>query len=156
MSGVVYLMDTSFMLELESIPGHSKKERRPEVDKMMSGIADSSGIVIVTAPVLLEYARRLAHMDDNRLRRDKANNLLSNIRSSLDGNGPWTIPNERGYLLKADKIIALAERSVGSEGCVYTVADLSIIQEAEKYQGLGREVKVLTFDEKLAAWESKA
>ena len=156
MSGAVYLMDTSFMLELERIPGHSKEERQPEVDKMMSDIADSSGIVIVTAPVLLEYARRLAHMRDNRLRRDKANNLLSNILSSLDGSGPWTIPNERGYLLKADKIIALAKRFVGIEGCLYTVADLSIIQEAEKYQGLGREVEVLTFDEELAAWKSRA
>ena len=156
MSGTVYLLDTSFMVELEELPMYSSKERRSEVASKKQDILRSSGVVIVTVPVLLEYARflmRVAH----HVRREKAKNLLDDIRGSLATPGhPWVIPGspDRDYLLKVDDIIHLGSRFAGSKWFNYSFADLSIIQEAEKYQG-HRNVKILTFDKRLTAWESE-
>ena len=147
------ILDTSWLLELYQVPGYCKESRFPRVRKEIADIVGAGGELFVTVPVLFEVANHVTHVRDGRRRRTLSEKLRNDIKSSLDGESPWTIvATGKDVLLRSEDVIRLADRFLQTSGYNYSFADISIIDLATGLRSRGRTVKILTFDEQLAAY----
>ncbi len=153
MSKTIYLMDTSFLLELNKIPYKMDSKRSGNVQKEIRKISLSGNIIIITVPVLLEYAGHISHIKDGNTRRKKAIELHEDIITSIKNRAPWQISHDNSLTLKATDIIELCKRFAENESFDYSLVDLSIIKMTEELKEKNT-VKILTFDNKLSTYSS--
>ncbi len=111
-------------------------------------------IIIITIPVLLEYAGHISHIKDGNLRHKKAGELHDDIINSIENRAPWQISHGNSLLLEANDIIKLSKQFAGKEGFDYSLVDLSIMTMAKELKKEKKIVKILTFDNKLSAHSS--
>ena len=92
----VYVIDTSYLLELFAVPGRSTKEA---VDEIRSRVADAiarSARLYVTVPSIYELANHISHVPNGNVRLSLAKQLRDDVLSSLEEGVPWTIvPSQR-------------------------------------------------------------
>lgn len=92
--GRIIVLDTSLLTEILKVPGrHSEEFARAALQRYKEENQKRSKFY-VTVPVLFELADHIAHVDNAHARRDASNKLANIVRSSLDGNRPWSIPIE--------------------------------------------------------------
>ncbi len=154
MSKTIYLMDTSFLLELNRIPYTMDSKRSGDVQEEIREVSLSGNIIIITVPVLLEYAGHISHIKKGGTRRGRAIELHNDIINSIENRAPWQISHNNTLTLKATDIIELCKRFAGNESFDYSLVDLSVIKMAEELQKEKNTVKILTFDNELSAYSS--
>lgn len=152
---VVYVIDTSYLLELYAVPGYSTQEA---VDKIRSRFkdADKQGArLFVTVPSIYELANHIADVSNGKARRSLTKKLQDAILSSIDKAVPWTIiPSQEPSALKK-LIVSFVDNHV-IEGI--GLSDSTLIDEADRlkrttYRGSDWRVHIWTKDEKLKARE---
>lgn len=147
------ILDTSWLLELYRVPGHSKACRTSYVRNKTGDFVGSGGELVVTVPVLLEVASHITHVDNGRHRRTLAQRLHDDISSSIDRESPWTIASVGSdILLRSRDVVQLAEKFLESSGPSYSFADIPVIDLATELRRPGKVVKILAFDEQLEAY----
>ena len=147
------ILDTSWLLELYRVPGDFKESRTDQVWTETAEFIEAKCELFVTVPVLFEVASHITRVRDGRRRRTLGERLRDDIASSIDRDSPWTITTVgREILFRSQDIIQLAERFLESSGPNYSFADISIIDLAAELRQPGRTVKILAFDEQLAAY----
>ena len=149
------ILDTSWLLELYRVPGYSEESRFPHVTSKTKNILKAGCELFVTVPVLFEVASHITHVRDrngNRRRR-LGKRLLEDIENSLAPDSPWTIVALDGnILLRSEDLINIARRFLQEAGPNYSFANISVIDLAIELRKRKRTVRILTFNEQLAAY----
>ena len=147
------ILDTSWLLELYRVPGYFKEARTQQVRDDTAELIERGHELFVTIPVLFEVASHITHVRDGGRRRTLGKQLRDDIETSLDRESPWTIATVGSdILLRTEDVMQLAERFLESSGPNYSFADISIIDLAAELRRSGRTIKMLAFDQQLAAY----
>lgn len=147
------ILDTSWLLELYQVKGYFNKSNIPHVQNETAGIVKAGCELFVTVPVLFEVASHITHVKGAGDRRTLAQKLLKVIENSLDPGNPWTIVAVGGdVLLRSKDLIRLAKRFLENSGPNYSFANISVIDLATELRKRKRTVRILTFNEELAAY----
>ncbi len=151
----VYVIDTSYLLELFAVPGHSTKESRDEIKSRIAAAAQSGARLYVTVPSIYELANHISHVSNGNARRSLAEQVRNTVLSSLDAGTPWTIiPSQQPDIFK-NLIESFVDNHV-IQGI--DLSDSTLIDEArrlkrERYGGPGWRVHIWTKDKNLKALE---
>ena len=152
LSGVA-ILDTSWLLELYRVPDYFKKSRTDQIRTDTAELIEAKCELFVTVPVLFEVASHITHVRNGGRRRTLGKRLRDDITSSIDCESPWTIATVgREILFRPQDVIHLVERFLESTGPNYSFANISIIDLATELRRPGRAVKILAFNEQLAAY----
>ena len=147
------ILDTSWLLELYQVPGHSSESRKLRVLTETAEFVTADGELFVTVAVLFELANHIVHVRGGKYRRSLAEKLLFDIRSAVDQDSPWTIATVNpSILLRPRDVVELAEKFVYSSGPNYSFADISIIDLAKELRHSFSAVKILEFDAQLKSY----
>jgi hypothetical protein len=150
----VYVIDTSYLVELFAVPGHSSPGSIEAIRKKHEVAIKNEGRLYVPFPCIIELGNHIASVADGRKRRQLANILRDTVISSVDSFSPWTItPACTIDLLPqtTDEWLAkFVDINVG-------LTDSFVVQEAErikaKYESFGYEIHIWTRDVNLKAYE---
>ena len=151
----VYVIDTSYLLELYAIPGKSTPEAITEVKTRFRKAAEWGAPLYVTVPSVYELAKHISRIQDGNVRRSKAIHMREAVLSSLDSGSPWTvIPSQRLDVL--GKLVSSFVENHIHDGI--DLADGTLIDEAqrlrrERYRGPRWRVHIWTKDGRLKAEE---
>ena len=151
----VYVIDTSYLLEIFAVSGHSTKEARDEIKIRIAAAAQSGARLYVTVPSIYELANHISHVSDGNARRSLAEQVRDTVLSSLDLGTPWTIiPSQQLDTFK-NLIVSFVDNHV-IQGI--DLSDSTLIDEArrlkrERYGGPGWRVHIWTTDKTLKARE---
>lgn len=148
------ILDTSWLLELYQVPGDSKPQRHKPVLKQ----AEEAGFgrIYVTVPVLFEVANHIVHVRNGHHRRRLIVRLQKDLSASLRDEVPWVVVGvlQNDILMRKQDLIQLADRLVAESGHGYSLADISIIDLAQRLQKRQVNVRILAFDKQLEAYAS--
>lgn len=151
----VYVIDTSYLLELYAVPGHSTQEAVDEIRRRFKDAVKQNARLYVTVPSIYELANHIADVSNGNARWSLAEGLQDAILSSIDEGVPWTIiPSQELSALK--KLIASFADNHVLEGI--GLSDSTLIDEAHRlkrttYRGSAWRVHIWTKDKKLKARE---
>ncbi len=151
----VYLIDTSYLLELFAVPGCSTEKAVEEVKTRVSDAARSGARLYVTAPCVYELASHIADVADGNQRVSLAGKMRDSVLSSLDEGMPWTVLLSREARWLREAVARFVDTHV-LEGI--DLSDGTLIDEARRlkqtrYRGAGGRVHIWTKDRKLKARE---
>ncbi len=151
----VYLIDTSYLLELFGVPGCSTAAAVEEVKTRVSEAAVSGARLYVTWPSVYELASHISDVADGNRRGALAGKMRDSVLSSLYEGVPWTlVPSQQPSGFR-EAVLQFAENHV-REGIDLT--DGTLIDEAARlkrtrYRGPDWRVHIWTKDRKLKARE---
>jgi hypothetical protein len=91
MSVDVYVVDTSYLVELFGCGRFSNKMASEKVRELFKTANRAGGRFFVPLPCLFELGDHIADVNHEELRLKLANNLLDTVRTSLLKREPWTI-----------------------------------------------------------------
>ncbi len=151
----VYVIDTSYLLELFAVPGHSTKEARDKIKIRIAAAAQSGARLYVTVPSIYELANHISHVSDGKVRRSLAKKVKKDVLSSLDEGAPWTIIPAQQLDTFRNLIVSFVDNHV-IQGI--DLSDSTLIDEARRlkdttYRGPGWRVHIWTKDKNLKALE---
>lgn len=151
----VYVIDTSYLLELFAVPGDSTKEAIDEIRSRITAAAKSGARLYVTVPCIYELANHIADVSNGNARRSLAEKVRDTILSSLDDATPWTIiPSQQLDTFKKLIVNFVDNHVIQQIG----LSDSTLIDEARRlkdttYRGPGWRVHIWTKDKNLKALE---
>src|SRR5208283_191140 len=87
----VYVIDTSYLVELFGCGRYSNKTASESVRERFKAANKAGGRFFVPLPCLFELGDHIADVGHDELRQKLADNLLKTVRSSLSTHEPWTI-----------------------------------------------------------------
>ena len=151
----VYVIDTSYLLELFAVPGDSTEKDIDEIRSRIAAAAKSGARLYVTVPTIYELANHIADVSDGNARRSLAEQVRDTVRSSLDQGTPWTIIPSQQLDTFRNLIVSFIDNHV-IQGI--GLSDSTLIDEARRlkdttYRGPGWRVHIWTKDRKLKAYE---
>jgi len=91
MSVIIYVVDTSYLIELFGCGRDSNKAASIEVRSRFKQANVSGGRFFVPLPCLFELGDHIADVGHDDLRKKLADNLVLTVTNSLAGQKPWTI-----------------------------------------------------------------
>ncbi len=91
MSIAVYVIDTSYLVELFGCGRHSNEKASVSVRERFKAANKAGGRFFVPLPCLFELGDHIADVGHDELRQKLADNLLKTVQSSLNTTKPWTI-----------------------------------------------------------------
>lgn len=91
MSTTVYVLDTSYLLELFGCGRDSSRPTSEEVRKRFKEANKAGGRFFVPLPCLFELGDHIAYVGHDELRGQLVEKLVSTVNSSLAEKKPWTI-----------------------------------------------------------------
>ena len=142
----VYLIDTSYLLELFEVPHHSIPKARKIIISRFTTAVENKARFYVTVPSIYELANHISHVSDGNKRRSLAERVRDDVLSSLDPNQstPWTIiPSQQLDTFK-NLIVNFVDNHVIQQ---IGLSDSTLIDEAhrlkrERYQRRGSPVHI--------------
>lgn len=148
------ILDTSWLLELYQVPGDSKRQRYEGV--LDQAAIAAQGRMYVTVPVLFEVANHIVHVRNGHRRRELIKRFREDVSSSLRDEAPWTVVHalQHNVLLRTQDLIALADRFAEESAAGYSLADITVIDLAQRLQKRQLQVRILAFDKQLEAYAS--
>lgn len=102
----VYVIDTSYLLELYAIPGKSTPEAITEIRKRLLRAAESRSSLYVTVPTIYELAKHIVRIPDGNQRRRYAVHVKNDVLSSLTEGTPWNVIPSRQPAISFKRSIA--------------------------------------------------
>ena len=154
-SSQIYVIDTSYLLELFAVPSHSTKEATDEIRSRFAAAAKSGARLYVPVPSIYELANHISHVSDGNVRWSLAKVVQKYVLSSLDDGTPWIIiPSQQLDTFKK-LIVSFVDNHVSQK---IGLSDSTLIDEAcrlkrDRYGGSGWRVHIWTKDRGLKAYE---
>ena len=151
----VYVIDTSYLLDLFAVPGHSTKEATDEIRSRFAAAAKSGARLYVPVPSIYELANHISHVSNGNERLSLAKTVQKDVLSSLDEGRPWTIiPSQQLDTFKKLIVSFVDDHVIQRIG----LSDSTLIDEARRlkdttYRGPGWPVHIWTKDKTLKARE---
>ena len=155
MSIAVYVIDTSYLVELFGCGRFSNKTASDIVRKRFKEADRAGGRFFVPLPCLFELGDHIADVKHEELRQKLADNLLKTVLDSLKTSDPWTItptgPPEEILPPLLARFVPLATRQ--GIGLVDTFTMLEAFRLKEKHKELKSRVHIWTNDRALKRQE---
>jgi mannosyltransferase OCH1-like enzyme len=146
----IFLIDTSYLLELFGIPGHSTPEVTFKIEQRYNQALKDRNRLVVPLPCIFELGNHIAQVRNGYYRREIANILLNMIKTSVRTDKPWTITPATGVEFLPELFEGFTHNYVvQSIGLV----DTFIIQEAKYLKNPYNQVHIWTKDQALKAYE---
>ncbi len=176
-TNIIYVIDTSYLLELFQVPTFSDTRGIEEVTNRIRAATSRRAILVVPIPCLFELIDHIHDISDGTVRRRLAGQVLESVRKSVEKQKPWLLTPSPGedfpsFFLSACESFAkeYAAQGIGLTGfgtccaLVYSHAaqgigltDCYAVLEAkrlrEKYPADAYKVHIWTKDKKLKARE---
>ncbi len=151
----VYVIDTSYLLELFKIPGYSTEEAIAEIMRRIADAARNGARLYVTVPSGYELAKHISGVRDGDLRSSLASQVRDAVLSGIDEGTPWTIVPSKQLDVFKELVVSFAGNHV-REGI--DLSDSTLIDEARRlkqtpYRGPAWRVHIWTKDRNLKARE---
>lgn len=145
------ILDTSWLLELYQVPMVSRKERHSTTVEQTRA---ARGRMVVTVPVLFEFANHIVRVDSGNKRRTLVEKYLRDVERSLGESVPWTIyPNQPGgVLLTTEDFLGLVKRFSAEAPIGHSLADISVMDLASRFRARGCETNIFAFDRQLESY----
>ena len=129
----VYVLDTSYLLEIYGVPGHCDDVSRRTIKSRLRRAIKADSRLYVPFPVIFELANHIAHVADGGRRIALARRLSEDIRNSVHEGFPWSVTPvpTQSVLLELSGFLGLVqdfERDGAAQGiglCDLAVAALS-------------------------------
>jgi hypothetical protein len=139
MSIAVYVIDTSYLVELFGCGRFSNKTASGLVRKRFAAAINAGGRFFVPLPCLFELGNHIADVPNGALRQQLADYLLNTVRESLKTSKPWTItptgpPEEILPSLLARFVPLAAKQGIGLVDTFTLDEALRLKQKFEKYK----------------------
>lgn len=154
MTVTVFVLDTSYLLELFRVPGFSNNNAVTEIRNRYEEAIKNNCRLFVTLPCIFELANHIADVKDGKKRLELGSSFFETIESSVKGNIPWIIIPSCDMEIFTQLCRVFAGKYVQEK---IGLTDTNIIQESkrlkEKYSSFGYNVHIWTKDEKLKAYE---
>ena len=151
----VYLIDTSYLLELYAIPGKSSQDASVEIRERFHNAGVCGSRLYVTVPSIFELAKHIVRIPDGDQRRHYAVHMKNDVLSGLKSGDPWNVIPSREFDALGDLVSSFVENYI-HDGIDLT--DSTLIDEArrlkqERYGGSQWRVHIWTKDGNLKARE---
>ena len=150
----VFVIDTSYLLELFSVPGFSEESAVLEVKKRHEAAIEMTSRLYVPLPCIFELGNHIADVPDGNCRKQRGEALLETVKSSVEINNPWIITPATGIEFFPRLCDALVKKYISQQ---IGLTDTSIIEEAnrlkKKYRKSNLKVHIWTKDTTLKAYE---
>lgn len=91
MSRSIYVLDTSYLIEIFGCGRDSNKLASIEVRKKLKGSTDRGGLFFVPLPCLFELGNHIADVKHDSEREKLVDLFISTVKQSLAKSSPWTI-----------------------------------------------------------------
>ncbi|CAG0988888.1 hypothetical protein ANRL3_02632 [Anaerolineae bacterium] len=132
----IYVVDTSYLLELFRVPKDSTDESHAKVKAKFSEAIERGDRLYVPLPVLFELANHIADVKDSSRRKVLADELRRAVAISVESETPWIVTPPGNAETIAELMTALAE-STGRFASEFSaqrlgLTDTVIIMEAER------------------------
>jgi len=90
----IYLIDTSYLIELYKIPGESGESAIQEIHMRFEIAIINKSRLYVPLPCIFELGNHIAKIQDGRGRRELAQKLFLDVKDSVETSKPWiTLPS---------------------------------------------------------------
>lgn len=86
-----YVLDTSYLLEIYRVPGHSSKVCYAPIEQRLRRAIEAEDRLYTPFPVIFELANHIAQVSDGGRRIALARKLAKDIRGSAKSQVPWII-----------------------------------------------------------------
>lgn len=151
----VFVMDTSYLLELFDVPGCSEPDAVTEVRRRYEEAVEGDARIFVPLPCLFELANHIAGVPHGGSRQKLADHLSRQVVAAIEGDGEWILLPMR-EIRHYRRLWELFARVFAVQGVGLT--DTCIIEEArrlkrERYHGQMFTVHIWTKDGRLKAHE---
>lgn len=151
----VYVIDTSYLLELYAIPGKSSQEASDEIRERFQSAAERGSRLYVTVPSIYELAKHIVRIPDGNLRRHYAVHVKNDVLSGLEKGDPWIVIPSREFDALGQLVSSFVENHI-HDGI--DLIDSTLIDEArrlkqDRYGGPEWRVHIWTKDGNLKARE---
>ncbi len=154
MSTAVFVIDTSYLLELFSVPGYSTKKAVEEIKNRFEKAFENKSRLYVPLPCIYELANHIADVPDGEIRKKLAQIIYDTVQTSVETNNPWNITPSTGLENLPDLLKKYTEEFVIQQ---ISLTDTSVIQEAKrlkkKYSDSRYTVHIWTKDKTQKAFE---
>ncbi len=98
----IYVVDTSYLLELFKVDGNYTDEAFKEVNERFKQVVKTSSLVFVPLPCIYELGNHIADVRDGTRRRELALEVLGIVNKCISSRTPWTITPATGIESLAD------------------------------------------------------
>ncbi len=151
----VYVIDTSYLLELFAVPGRSTRRAVVEIRGRVAQAVGKGARLYVAVPSIYELANHIADVTDGNKRLSLARQVRDAVCSSLDEGVPWTIVPSQQPTAFRELVESFVDNHI-REGI--DLSDSTLIDEAHRlkgssYRGPEWRVHIWTKDRKLKARE---
>jgi len=155
MSNYVFIIDTSYLLELYKVPGRFNATSSLTIKEKFKAAAINKARFVVPFPCIFELANHIAHVQDGGQRGVLSGALFQAVKSSLVQGDPWIIPPQKEQNELLQSLCQIYYEETCCVGCGLT--DTFIIEEAKhwkrKYNQVGYHIHIWTKDHNLKAFE---
>ena len=150
----VYVIDTSYLLELFAVPGCSTKEAVDEIRSRFADAVKRSARLYLTVPSIYELANHISHVPNGNVRLSLAKRLRDDVLSSLEEGVPWTIVPSQQLSAFKKLVVSFVDNHIFGD---IDLSDSTLIDEARRlkdttYRSPWR-VHIWTKDKRLKARE---
>lgn len=155
MNNYVFIIDTSYLLELFKVPGKFNAAAALAIKEKFKEAATNNARFIVPFPCIFELANHIAHVADGGQRQALSGALFQAVKSSLDNAEPWIIPPQKEQNELLQSLCKIFHEETCCSGCGLT--DTFIIEEArhwkKKHNQSGYYIHIWSTDRNLKAFE---
>lgn len=157
LSKSVLILDTSVLCVWLKISGFDSCGPDAErwdfmrIDREIKTAVEMHFTLVLPLATIIETGNHIAHATS--FRRERALDLADLIRKSADETTPWAAFTEQAALWSADNLKKLAETWPDLAAAHLAIGDATIKDVAEYYGSMGFDVRLLSGDAQLAAFE---
>ncbi|RKZ43236.1 MAG: hypothetical protein DRR16_28655 [Candidatus Parabeggiatoa sp. nov. 3] len=156
LSRSILVIDTSYLLELFRVPGHSEEKAIREIRIRHEQAIKDKAMLFVPLPCIFELGNHIADVRDETRRKALAHFLVQTIQTCVERSTPWTITPPEIVIEDLPKLLAhFANQSVIQcrDGKCMGLVDTSTVHEAQRLKdarkSLGYKVHIWTKDKRL-------
>lgn len=150
----VFVLDTSYLLELFRVPGHSNDAAVTEIRNRYGKAIKNNSRLYVPLPCIFELANHIADVNDGHSRRELGNKFFETIKSCVKENIPWIITPSCDMEILTQLCEVFAVRYLLK---TIDLTDTNTILESQrlkkKYSSFSYNVHIWTKDSNLKAYE---
>ena len=154
MSIAVFIIDTSYLLEMFRVPGLSNTNDVLKIRKRYEEAENNKCRFIVPVPCIFELGNHISRIKDGNKRKELAKSVYDSVKSSIEQNNPWNITPSIGLKELPQFFKVFEEKYVSQK---ISLTDSIVIQEAirlkKKYKKYDYPVHIWTKDNDLKAYE---
>ncbi|TGO02016.1 hypothetical protein PN36_31920 [Candidatus Thiomargarita nelsonii] len=156
LSHTIFVIDTSYLLELFGVPGCSEKNAIREIRKRYEKAIKDKAMLFVPSPCIFELGNHIADVRDETRRKELANLLVQTIKACVEKSTPWTITPPAIVIEDFPQLLEyFANKSVvqcQGRKCIGLVDTSTVIQAQrlkDERKSLGYKVHIWTKDKRL-------